>query len=793
METTITIDNMTCQSCAAKITHALTQVEGVRQVTTNPLMKSVTVLVVDKTTLSRVYHVLDSIGYQAQPREVLFHVENMRCASCESHVRDILERTPGVKDVRVNVATKSVFVKYDPMIDEHMISDRLAACEYVTTTTESADMSVQDRAVKHQKQKLLWTSVFAIPLIYLAMGHMVSLPLPKLFHHPLAMAVSQAVLSLPIIWLNRSYYRHGFRRLWQKQPNMDSLVAVGTSAAFIQGMVALALLIQGIETPIYFESGAVILTLMCLGNYLEERAKKETMAAIRALVSLMPKTARVVTEGDEAIVPVSLVKVNDVILVKAGEQIALDGYVIEGNGFVDESFLTGESMPVKKSVEDRVYSASVSTDGALFYRVTHVGQDTSFAQLIKLVEEAQQSQLPISKLVDRISRVFVPVVMLLAFVSFLGWLFLGESVWFASNIAIAVLVIACPCALGLATPTAIMVATSLGAKQGILVRNGIILEKAKDITTVVLDKTGTVTQGKPQVTDVRTAYDLSLFWRLVGSVESLSHHPLAQAMQKEAQQYTQEFLKVEQFQAIEGKGVSGVVAEDVVMIGNTVPTGVANHYDQAYALFSKQGKTPLYVIVNDEVVGIVAIADPLKPTSKQAVAALRKKGIRVLMVTGDNAITAKYIADSVGITEVISHSLPKDKLAIIESLQAQGECVMMVGDGINDAPALSRADVGVSVGNGLDIARESADIVLTTNDLSGVSQIIGLSRFAMATIRQNLFWAFAYNIIGIPIAMGFFAYWGIFLNPIFAGFAMSFSSLAVVLNALRLRYKRGKL
>lgn len=714
-------------------------------------------------------------------------IGGMSCANCAKRIEKQVAQVNGVVKASVNFASNTLFVEYPTKVVRETVVDTVSHMGYEVIQEQEESSLVED-----MRSRVIWSLVFSLPLLYLAMGHMFHIPIPAVFHEPIVMALTQAVLCVPIIWINRHYYVKGFKQLTQGDPGMDSLVAVGTAAAFLQGFVAIYMLLTGKESDIYFESGAVILTLVTLGKYIEERAKHQTSDAIQKLVNRTPKMATVVFEGTEKVVPVEHVKVGETLVSRAGEYIALDGVVTQGHAQVDQAMITGESMPVTKRIGDTVVGGSLNTNGVVYYQVSHVGEDTVLSQIRQLIEQAQGSQVPLARLADKISRYFVPTVMILAMLTGVVWVILGQ-VQLAWHTAIATLVIACPCALGLATPTAIMVATGKAAQKGILIKNGEALERSNQVDVVLLDKTGTITKGQPVVSEVLTQtvpqQDV-LYW--ASSVETLSTHPLAKAVVAFAKDYGVEGVSGENFRILDGLGVYARVSEKDVYIGNeklVSQYGTPFTQREQVKTLQQEQNTVVYVVVDGETIGALAIADAIKETSKQAILDLQSKGIEVMMLTGDHPDTAHVIAEKVGITTVYAGLLPKDKADIVVSLQQAGKTVAMVGDGINDAPALVQANVGIAIGHGMDVAIDSADMIVMNSQLQDVVHIIGLSKQTVQTIKENLFFAFIYNVIGIPIAMGaLYSTLGLLLNPMLAGLAMSFSSISVVLNALRLKY-----
>ena len=614
--------------------------------------------------------------------------------------------------------------------------------------------------------------------------------------YPVNFAVIQLILVIPSMIAGYKFYTIGFSRLLKREPNMDSLIAIGTGAAFIYGIYAVIQIINGnheYTMELYFESVGVIITLILLGKYLEAVSKGKTSEAIKKLMGLAPKTATVIRDGKETVIPIEEVRVGDIVLVRPGEKIPVDGEVVEGRTSVDESMLTGESIPVEKNPGDSVVGASINKNGSIKFRATKVGKDTVLAQIIKLVEDAQGSKAPIAKLADIISGYFVPAVMVIALFAGLAWYISGQSAVFSLTIFVSVLVIACPCALGLATPTAIMVGTGKGAEYGVLIKGGEALETAHKVKTIVLDKTGTITEGKPVVTDIITDGKIAPeeLLRLSASAERGSEHPLGEAIVNGAKEKNLELSEAESFEAIPGQGIEVVIEGRRMLLGNKKLMDSRNieiTLEEESNKLAREGKTPMYVAIDNELAGIIAVADVMKPSSRKAIEILHNMGIEVVMITGDNRITAEAIARQVGIDRVLAEVLPQDKAEEIKKLQSEGKKVAMVGDGINDAPALAQADIGIAIGSGTDIAMESADIVLMRSDLMDVPTAIQLSKKTIRNIKQNLFWAFAYNTAGIPIAAGLLhIFGGPLLNPIFAAAAMAFSSVSVVTNALRLR------
>ena len=753
-----------------------------------------------------------------------FDVTGMSCASCSAHVEKSVSKVAGVQEVQVNLLTNSMTVVYDDSVTSsgEIVSAvekaGYGACPIQRQASSQAYSSLpvsrEDPALKEQKEmkrRLIISLVFLIPLFYLSMGHMMGLPIPWFFQgeeNALAFAFTQLLLCLPIALVNRHYFTGGFAALWHRSPNMDSLIGIGSAAALVYGVWAIYQigfglghgdlhLVHEYSMDLYFESAGMILTLITVGKYLESRAKGKTSQAITKLINLAPKTAVRLTDGVEQEIPLEMVQAGDILAVKPGQSIPTDGRVAEGLSAVDESAITGESIPVEKQPGDPVTGGSINQSGYLKIEATKVGGDTTLAQIIRLVEEASSSKAPISKLADRVSGVFVPIVISIAVLAIIVWLLVGEPFSFALSIGISVLVISCPCALGLATPTAIMVGTGKGAENGILIKSAEALEVAHSVGAVVLDKTGTITEGKPHVTDLVDVGRVPNLLQLAASLEKNSEHPLAAAIVAEAQKQNLSLLPVEDFVSEPGKGIRGRIKGKIYLAGNQKiieENGVdIRALERPAARLAEEGKTPMFFAQDGQAIGIIAAADIIKPTSAQAVAEWKAMGIDVVMLTGDNERTAAAIQKQVGITRVVAQVMPQDKEKEVRAIQQSGKKVAMVGDGINDAPALTAADVGIAIGAGTDIAIESADIVLMKSDLMDAVTAIQLSKATLRNIKENLFWALFYNSLGIPLACGvFFFLLGWKLNPMFAAAAMSLSSVFVVSNALRLKFFRPK-
>ncbi|MFD1864843.1 heavy metal translocating P-type ATPase [Planococcus chinensis] len=811
MEKLLNVEGMTCASCAQSVEKAIKKLPGVTESNVNLATEKVKV-VYDEGVVSvqDIQEAVEDAGYKALTDTVTktFVVEGMTCASCVQSVEKATRKLPGVIQSNVNLATEKMAIQYDPAsLSVGEIKAAVVDAGYEiqedAATQESAD---EDKEKKEQHIKEMWrrfwlSAVFTVPLLLISMGHMFGMPLPSIIDPEVNhtnFALIQLLLTIPVMILGGKFFTVGFRTLFKGHPNMDSLVALGTSAAFVYSLAVTALMFASNDhnaDNLYYESAAVILTLITLGKYFEALSKGKTSEAIKKLMGMAPKTAMVVRGRQEQEISVDEVVVGDILVVKPGERMPVDGIVIEGKTAVDESMLTGESLPSEKGPGDTIVSASINKNGAIRYKATKVGKDTTLAQIIKLVEDAQGSKAPIAKLADIISGYFVPIVIVLALLSGAAWYLGGQTGVFALTIAISVLVIACPCALGLATPTAIMVGTGKGAEYGVLIKSGEALETTHKVETIVFDKTGTITEGKLKVTDIvgannEIASDELL--ALAAAAEKGSEHPIGEAIVKAAAEKGLALGQAAGFQAVPGYGIEVEVDGRTVAIGNRklmdkkgIRFGDAL---EAADRLAGEGKSLMFVAIDEQPAGVIAVADTIKPSSVAAVKKLQAMGIEVAMLTGDNKLTAEAIAKQVGITRVLSEVLPEDKANEVKKLQAGGRKIAMVGDGINDAPALAQADVGIAIGTGTDVAMESADIILMRSDLMDVLTAVELSKSTIKNIRQNLFWAFAYNVMGIPVAMGIlFLFGGPLLNPMIAGAAMSFSSVSVLINALRLK------
>ena len=804
------IDGMTCASCAQTVEKAAQKLPGVKTANVNLATEKMNIQF-DSSALTEadIQKAVADAGYTAISNTVkkTFNIEGMTCASCAQTIEKATQKLRGVNLSSVNLATEKLVVEYDPgmvnltdIIKAVMDSGYEAHEEVATADTVDQDKEKKQKEIKSLWNRFLISALFTAPLLYIAMGHLVNAPLPDFINpmmNPEAFAIVQLVLTLPVVAVNSKIYRNGFKALSKGHPNMDSLISLGTSAAFLYGVFATVMIFRGevaYANELYYETAAVILALIVLGKYLETLTKGKTSEAIKKLMGLAPKTALVVRNGKESEISIDEVVVGDIIVVRPGGKMPVDGVVIEGLTSVDESMLTGESIPVEKSVGDAIIGASINKNGTIRYKATKVGKDTALSQIIKLVEDAQGSKAPIAKMADIISGYFVPIVIAIAILSAIAWYFAGQTGVFALTIAISVLVIACPCALGLATPTAIMIGTGKGAEHGVLFKSGTALETTHKLNTIVFDKTGTITEGKPKVTDIITAEGISEteLLTLSASAEKGSEHPLGEAIVNSAEEKGLAFLKTETFNAIPGHGIEVTINGQHLLLGNKKlmderHIGLGNLASASDALAS-QGKTPMYIAKDGKIAGIIAVADTVKESSLRAIKKLHKMGIEVAMITGDNKRTAEAIAKQVGIDRVLSEVLPEDKANEVKKLQDEGKKVGMVGDGINDAPALAQADVGIAIGSGTDVAIESADVVLMRSDLMDVPTAVELSKSTIRNIKENLFWAFAYNILGIPFAMGVvYAFGGPLLSPVIAAAAMSFSSISVLLNALRLK------
>lgn len=810
----VSITGMNCASCTSKVENAVSQISGVAKASVNLATEKLSVEYdQSELGLDKIKKTITNLGYQVVEEtstgSVTIPISRMSCTSCSNKVEKAIGKMNGVSKVSVNFATEKAVVSYDSKVVK--LSEMKRVIEEVGfQPLEIADLSSvdEDKLRKEKKIKTLWiktivSTIFCLPLFYIAMVPMIDwLPLhvPQFMDpmtNPFTFMWIQIILTIPIVIAGVDFYRIGFKALFRGAPNMDSLVAIGTGAAIIYSIWAIIQVYGGNHHAVmnlYLETAGVIVTLILLGNTLEAITKGKTSEAIKKLMGLAPKTATIIHHGKEMEVPISEVEIGDIVLVRPGEKIPVDGIITEGFTAIDESMLTGESMPVDKKAGDKVFAASINKNGMIYFKAEKVGADTALAQIIKLVEDAQGSKAPIAQVADIITGYFVPVAVGIAIVAGLGWFIATGDIEFSILILMAVLLIACPCALGLATPTALMVGTGKGAENGILIKGGEALEAAHKLQTIVFDKTGTITEGKPQVTDVITVGDVSesALLQVAASAEKGSEHPLGEAIVVDAEAKGLELLKVEKFEAITGKGISALINDSQILIGNRRLMDekeiALEELNQKADALASEGKTPMFVAADSNIIGIVAVADVVKESSRAAIEKLHKMGIEVAMITGDNKKTAAAIAKQVGIDRVLAEVLPENKAEEVKRLQGEGKRVAMVGDGINDAPALAQSDVGIAIGSGTDVAIESADIVLMKSDLMDVPTAIQLSKKTIANIKQNLFWAFLYNIILIPVAAGaLYIFGGPLLNPVYAAGAMAFSSISVLLNALRLK------
>ena len=813
---------MTCASCAKAVERAVKKIDDNIEANVNIATEKLSVSYDEsKVTSQDIQRAIEKAGYgvleEINLNQTIIPISGMTCASCAKAVERSVGKLDGVQTVDVNFATEKASISYIPeKVKLSEIKEAIKKAGYEPRDAENKNAVDEDKIRKEKEVKSLWikfivSAVFAVPLFYIAMGQMIKepfgpLPLPQIINpdiNPLNFGLIQLFLTIPIVIAGYKFYTIGTKAILSKSPNMDSLIAIGTGAALSYSLYSLYLTFNGDMMAIhnmYFESAGVIITLVLLGKFLESVAKGKTSEAIKKLMGLSPKTAIIIKDNKEIEIPIEEVEVGDVIVVKPGSKIPVDGIVVEGHTSVDESMLTGESIPVEKSVGSHVVGASINKNGTIKFKAEKVGSDTAISQIIKLVEDAQGSKAPIAKLADVISGYFVPIVFAIAVIVSIAWFISGKDIEFALSIFIAVLVIACPCALGLATPTAIMVGTGKGAENGILIKGGEALESTHKINTIVFDKTGTITEGKPVVTDIITDGDINKdeLLKIAASAEKGSEHPLGEAIVKEGEKKNLGLYNIDKFVAIPGHGIEVEIESKGILLGNKKLMQdrkiALRKLEEISDKLAAEGKTPMYIAINNKIAGIIAVADIVKESSAKAIMKLHDMGIEVAMITGDNKKTADAIARQVGIDKVLAEVLPQDKSSEVKKLQSEGRFVAMVGDGINDAPALAQADIGMAIGSGTDVAMESADIVLMKSDLMDVPTAIKLSRSTMRNIKENLFWAFAYNVIGIPIAAGvLYLFGGPLLNPVIAALAMAFSSTSVLLNALRLkRFKADK-
>jgi len=809
-EKNFSIEGMSCAACAKAVERICKKQDGIREARVNLATEKLSIEYNEQELdFNKLEKAIEKGGFKLiyNYKNIILNVQGMSCAACAKSIEKICYKINGVKNASVNLATEKLNLVYDTdEVELSYIKEKVNKGGFQLRdelSNNNIEKASKRNESKSLKKRFIMSLMFTVPLLLISMGHMVlemfNMHLPQFIDpiiNPKNFAIVQLLLTIPVLILGRKFFKVGIRLLFKGSPNMDSLISIGTLSSFIYSSYSVFKIFNGQSQyafNLYFESSATILTLITLGKYLESITKGKTSEAIKKLMNLAPKKAIIEKDGKEIQVSVDEVKVSDIIVVKPGEKLPVDGMIISGSTSVDESMLTGESIPVEKSENDLVIGGSINKNGRIKYKATKVGKDTVLAQIIHLVEEAQGSKAPIAKLADIISGYFVPTVIFLASIGAIGWYIAGKDLTFILTIFISVLVIACPCALGLATPTAIMVGTGKGAENGILIKSGVALENAHKIQTVVFDKTGTITEGKPKVTDIITkGISEEELLILAASCERASEHPLGEAILKKSQECKLTLKEIENFKAIPGHGIKAQILGDNIFLGNKKLMYKENINIENLELecsdLAQQGKTPMYVARGNKALGIIAVQDPVKNSSKKAIQTLEKMGIEIIMITGDNKNTADAIGKEVGISKVLSEVLPENKAEEIKKLQYNGKNVAMVGDGINDAPALARANIGIAIGSGTDIAIESADIVLIKNDLMDVANSIYLSKRTIRNIKQNLFWAFGYNSLGIPVAMGIlYIFGGPLLNPMIGAAAMSFSSVSVLLNALRLK------
>lgn len=810
------VKGMTCASCSSAVERVTGKIKGVDSSSVNLSTEKLTITYDENlVTQNNIMESVKKAGYEAAPKtsdkEITIPIEGMTCASCSAAIERKLSKQVGIKSISVNLATEIAQIHYNP--DEIRLSEiksHITKLGYTPKEIEvkrdiDQDQKRKIEEINSMKNRLKLSAIFSIPLFYIAMAPMIGLPFPSAIspmQQPLIYAILQILLVIPVIWAGRKFYTVGYRQIIHLSPNMDSLIAIGTSAALLYSFFSVFQIISGDHMAVehmYFETAGVIITLILLGKTLEAISKGKTSEAIKKLMGLTPKTALVIINGEEIEMPVEEIEIGDIVVTKPGGKIAVDGVIVEGYSTIDESMLTGESMPIDKQIGDAVYAASINKSGLIRYKANKVGDETALAQIIKLVEQAQGSKAPIARMADVISGYFVPAVFGISLLSALAWMFSGQDLIFTLKVFIAVLVIACPCALGLATPTAIMVGTGKGAELGILVKSGEALETAHKVNTVIFDKTGTLTKGKPEVTDIiaYSGFTKEEILSYAYSVEYGSEHPLAEAIIKKGNDSNITRIELSEFEEIPGHGIKAIINKRQILLGNIKLLSSEHIEFETFSVdfdqLASEGKTPMLIAIDGKLAGIIGAADVLKDNSIRAIKKLHDMNIRTMMITGDHEKTAKAIANSVGIDDVLAEVLPGEKASAVKKLQDEGRIVAMVGDGINDAPALAQAHIGIAIGSGTDVAMESADIVLMKNDLLDVVNAIGLSRATIRNIKQNLFWAFIYNIIGIPVAAGgLYLFGGPLLNPVIAAAAMSMSSVSVLTNALRLKTYKVK-
>ncbi len=811
------IEGMTCASCVAHVEKSLKNLEGVTQVSVNLMTNTASVSMDDAVTDNAIFEAVSSGGYVAKKKQDLkkleLDIEGMTCASCSASIEHGLKEVAGIDGININLLNEKAQLNYDPsVIKSQDIIEMIEDIGYHAKRSEKKPLEKDEATIKKEKREkfgLIASLVLGATILYITMGPMIfkNLPIPSMIDadlNPLNFAIIQMIITAPVVFIYREIYFRGLKAFFKKVPNMDSLVAIGTLSAILYSFYGVFKIFQGDASfahHLYFESATVILALIGLGKYMEEVSKRKTTSAIHALLNLKPKTANLLKDGEEIEVDVDEIVIGDYLVVRPGESIPMDGIIIEGHSSLDEAMLTGESLPVDKTIDDEVIMGTLNINGRLIIKATVDNDNTKLSQIVKMVEDAQTEKAPIAKIADTVSLYFVPTVIVIAILSGLTWFFFSRDVEFSLTIFVTIMVIACPCALGLATPTAIMVGTGVGASNGIFMKSAEALETLSHVDTVIFDKTGTLTHGKPVVTDLVTYdFDEKEMLLLSASLENYSEHPLALAIVEDAKEKELSLLDVSNFKAILGRGIEGNVGTNHIFVGNE-----ALMHDENIELneqvvsdihtLAKEGKTAMISAIDGKVVGLIAVADTLKDEAKFVVDHLHDLGIEVVMLTGDHKDTAQAIAKTLNIDAVIAEVLPDEKANHVKAYQEKGKKVVMVGDGINDAVALVQSDVGVAIGTGTDVAVDSAKLVLMKDDLSVLIDAIRLSKATITNIKQNLFWAFAYNVVGIPFAAGiFYAFFnGPLLNPMIAGAAMAFSSVSVVLNALRLRRFKFKM
>lgn len=808
MEKAINIYGMSCAGCAKRLEDEVSKLEGIEKANVNFANETLYIQYNNKLDKKNLFKNIEKLGFKYLDndniKEVIIGIGGMSCVGCANGIEKELIKNDGIEKIEVNFSTEKAKIVYNDNIRLSAIKNKIGDMGFkILEENVEEKESFKEKEIKTMIRKLIFSSIFGIPLLFIAMAPMIK-GLDKLVPNiinmninPLNYAIIQLILTIPIIIIGYKFYTTGFKLFFKGRPNMDSLIAISTTAAFLYSLYNTINIIYGnihLVHSLYYETVGMIIVLILLGKYLETISKSKTSDAIKKLMGLVPKYAIVLNNGKEEKVLIDEVLVGDIVITKPGEKIAVDGIVIEGETYIDESMLTGESIPVKKLKDSQVFAGSINKNGYIKFKVTKTSKNTTLANIIKIVEDAQTTKAPIAKIADIVSGYFVPIVCIIAFVTSLLWFILSKDLEFALKIFVSVLVIACPCALGLATPTAIMVGTGKGAENGILIKSGEALETAYKLDTIILDKTGTITEGKPIVTDIIcNDIEKDELLRIVASVEKMSEHPLGDAIVKETlKENIDLYENIEEFEAKIGFGIKAKVNNKSVFIGNKKLLDSFNinllDMEKKSIDLANQGKTPIYIAFDNEIKGIIAVADPIKENSKEAIEKLSNMGLDIFMITGDNKKTAYAIANQLNIRNVFAEVLPIDKANYVENLKNSGKKVAMVGDGINDAPALAKSDLGIAIGSGTDIAIESADVILIKDDLNGVCSAIKLSKKTIVNIKQNLFWAFIYNIIGIPVACGvLYIFGGPLLNPMIGAMAMSLSSLSVLLNALRLR------